>query len=256
MSAGIRNTIISFTGRFTLLIILGLCFPILLFGQAIIGVKGGYNFSVPLTGSNGNPHHDADLSVSQNSYLLSAFYKSRIPDKLVNMGFEAEYFKTGLSGYQVDGGLGAGTIYDYDFTLHFLNLIVKPQFVFGSSFKFIINTGAYLGFIIKAKTTGNYSTYGPFPPTSGQIDENTNLHFNTVNLGFLGGIGAEYPVSERFVINVEADFLVGITHLANSSLSDAFFNLFNTQISAGLAYKINRTGNPDKEKKKIDWYEN
>jgi hypothetical protein len=236
-----------------LLIIVLLAFiPVFSFSQILIGVKGGYNFSAPLENPNGNPD-DADLSITKNSYLISAFYKSRIPKKVVNLGFEAEYYKTGLSGHQRDGGLGSGTIYDYNFTLHFLNLIVKPEFVFGSKFKFIINSGAYFGILLKVNTTGNWKTYGPPPASSGEINETKNHYFNTLNFGFLGGFGAEYPVSNRLIINLEANYTFGITNLASSSLSSVFFNLINAQLSLGLAYKINWIRKSDKEKKKIDW---
>jgi hypothetical protein len=225
------------------------------FSQGLIGVKAGYNFSVPLENSNKDPHHDADLSVTQNSYLLSAFFKSRLPEKVVNWGLEAEYFKSGLSGDQTVGGNGGGTIYDYDFTLHFLNLIIKPEFVFGSKWKFIINSGVYVGILLKVNTTGSWKTYG-FPPTSsGEINETKNHYFNPLNFGFLGGIGTEYPVSNRLLINLEANYTFGITNLAGSSLSDSFFNLFNAQLSVGLAYRFNPIRNADKDKKKIDWYD-
>lgn len=229
--------------------------PLYCFTQVLIGVKGGYNFSVPMENSNKNPHKDADLSVEQNSFLVSAYCKSRVSGKIVNWGAEAEYFKTGLSGYQADGGLGAGTIYNYNFTLHFLNLYVKPEFVFGSKWKFTINTGAYFGILLKVFTSGNWQTYGPPPVSSGEIDESINHYFSVINFGFLGGIGTEYPVSNRFLIDLEANYTFGITNLAHNSLSSAFFNLFNVQLSAGLAYKINWTGNPGKKNKKTDWYE-
>lgn len=213
--------------------------PNICFGQYLIGMKAGYNFSVPLENSNSNPHHDADLSITQNSYLISTFFKSRLPDKVVNWGFEAEYYRTGLSAHQTIGGNGGGTIYDYDFTLHFLNLIFEPALVFGSKWKFIINSGVYFGILLKVKTTGNWETYGFPPVSSGEINETKNQYFNPVNFGFLSGIGTEYPVTDRLIINLEANYTFGVTNLANNSLSEGFFNLLNSQLSVGLAYKFN-----------------
>ncbi len=218
--------------------------------------------SAPLENSNGNPHRDADLSVNQNSFLLSAFVKSRVPKKIVNFGFAAEYYKTGLTGSQSVGGNGSGTYNTFNFTLHFLNLIIKPEFVFGSKWKFIINSGVYVGILLNVNTTGTWTTYGPGPVTSGLINENSNHYFQNSNVGFLGGFGTEYPISKRILINLEANYTFGITNLANGSLSTVFFNLLNARLSIGAAYRFNtkKKNSKDKgeEKKKnyLDWFEN
>jgi len=234
-----------------------LLMPVLGIGQILVGINGGYNMSAPLANSNGSPHYDATLSVSQNSFLVSAFVKRRIPHKIVNVGYAAEYYKTGLTGYQSKGDLGEGTHYNYNFTLHFLNLMVKPEFVFGSKWKFIINSGAYLGILLHVNTTGTYGTYGPPPNSKGIIDESSNHYFNIVNFGFFSGLGTEFPVSDRIIINAEANMTFGITDLASGSLSSVFFNLLNLQLSAGVAYKFNwmKRSDKDKTKKKKDWYE-
>ncbi|MCK9423461.1 MAG: PorT family protein [Bacteroidales bacterium] len=239
----------------SIFLFLFLLMPVLGIGQILIGINGGFNMSVPLANSNTNPYHDASLSINQNSYLVSVFVKRRIPHKVVNLGYAAEYCKTGLTGHQSKGGLGGGTNYNYNFTLHFLNLMVKPEFVFGSKWKFIINSGAYFGILLHVHTTGNWTTYGPNPVTSGVIIENTNNYFQYLNFGFLGGIGTEYPVTDRIIINLEADYMFGITNIAKGSLSSEFFNLLNGQLTVGVAYKFNWIKRNDKEKKKIDWYE-
>ena len=224
-------------------------------GQILVGINGGFNMSVPLANSNTNPHYDASLSVSQNSFLVSAFVKPRIPNKVMNIGYAAEYYKTGLTGNQSIGGLGSGTSYKYAFTLNFLNFMVKPEFVFGSKWKFIVNTGAYLGILLYGNTTGEYNTYGPEPYSKGNINSSSNNYFNFLNFGFLSGLGTEFPLSERIIINMEANTTFGITHLANSSLSSVFFNLLNLQLSLGIAYKFNWKKRSEIEKKKIDWYD-
>ena len=241
----------------SIFLLLFLLMPVLGIGQILVGINGGFNMSAPLANSDQNPHYDATLSVSQNSFLVSTFVKRRIPHKIVNVGYAAEYYKTGLTGHQSKGGLGGGTNYSYNFTLHFLNLMVKPEFVFGSKWKFIINSGAYLGILLQVNTTGTYGTYGPPPSSKGIIDESSNHYFNTINFGFFSGLGTEFPVSDRIIINAEANTTFGITNLANGSLSSVFFNLLNLQLSVGVAYKINGMKQSDKEKakKKKDWYE-
>ena len=221
--------------------------PILSFGQILIGMKGGYHFSVPLQNSSEKSYSDADLWITQNSYLISGFIKSRIQNKIFNWGAEVEYYKTGLSGHQTSGGLGAGTIYNYNFLLNNLNLILKPEFVFGSRWKFIINTGAYVGILLNVRNTGDWKTYGPPPITTGELDETKNHYFNTLNFGFLGGFGTEFPISNPIIINLEANCTIGITNLAKP-LSSVFFNLLDLKLSTGLAYKINCTSKGDKEK--------
>jgi len=143
----------------------------------------------------------------------------------------------------------------YNFSVPFKNLIVKPEFVFGSRWKFIINAGAYFGILLKVKTTGEWETYGPYPYLSGGINETKNNYFNTVNFGLVGGIGTEYPISNRVIINLEANYLFGTTNLTSNALSSVFFNLLNAQLSVGLAYKINWIKKSGKERKKIEWYE-
>jgi len=227
-------------------------FPFLGYGQVLIGINGGFNFSTPLGNSNTNPHHDVDLSINKNGVLVSVFVKNRIPNKIVNIGGAAEYYNTVLTGNQQIGGGGGGTNYHYDFTLHFLNIMVKPEFVFGSKWRFIINSGAFLGILLHGNTTGVWQTYGFPPVTNGVINENTNHYFNNLNFGFLGGIGTECPITDRIIINLEANYTFGITNLAKSSLTKGVFNLLNAQLSVGLAYKFNWVKKTGKEKKKID----
>jgi hypothetical protein len=242
-------------------LLLYIIFPSWGFGQIFLGINGGYNFSMPIGNSNGSPHSDASLSVDQNSPLISVFVKNRIPNKVANLGYAAEYYQTGLKGHQSIGGNGSGTAYKYNFNLHFLNLILKPEFVFGSKWKFIINTGVYLGILLHCNTKGDSTTYGPGSVYSGVINETTNHYFKTVNLGLLGGFGTEYPVSDRIVINLEAICTFGITNLASGSLSSSFFNFINTQISFGAAYKFSYKSRPPQEKGKenkknyLDWYD-
>ena len=48
----------------------------------------------------------------------------------MNIGYAAEYYKTGLTGNQSIGGLGSGTSYKYAFTLNFLNFITTDRLTF------------------------------------------------------------------------------------------------------------------------------
>jgi len=234
------------------LVFVAILIPSLSDGQILIGMKGGYDLLLPIGNSNTNPHHDASLDVEKNSYLLSCFAKERRPGKVINFGGEIQYYQANMTGHQRAGGLGAGTIYDYNFTLNFITGIFKPEFVFGSKYRFIINSGAFISLLVKGDATGTWSTYGPPPYQEGTVDDKASKYFNTLSFGFLGGAGFECPLGKRIVFNLSSDGLIGITRL--SKITDQFFNLFSFQITGSLAYKINlkqKTGNSVK----TDWYE-
>jgi len=229
-----------------------LLIPSLCEGQILIGLKGGFNWITPIGNSNNNPYHDATLKVDQNSFLISLFIKDRRQGKITHLGGELEYYQANLSGNQIIGGHGSGTSYHYNFVLNYLNVIFKPEFVFGSKWRFIINSGVYLSILIGGNSTGDWSTYGQIPEPTGIINDNVSTYFNPINLGLLVGFGVEYPLGKRIVLNLSSDGLVGLTKLAQSSLTEKFFNLFSLQISCGVAYKIDRIKKIGKNKPQKD----
>jgi hypothetical protein len=222
----------------TVIGILIFCVSMATKGQLLVGVSGGYAFLGPIGKSNTNPHHDASFRSEGNSLLASVFVRERIPGKVFHIGGEVEYYQANLSAAQEIGGNGSGTSYKYNFTLNFLNVIVKPEFVFGKKWRFIINTGVYFSILVNGTATGSWITYGPSPVEKGTIDSTASSYFNQVGLGILGGVGLERTIGKRVVINLGANGLIGISHLARSSLFDGFFNLISGQLSLGVAYQF------------------
>ncbi len=212
--------------------------PLLGSGQTLVGISCGYNFNLPIHISNGYSPTDVDLKVSRNNIVISAFLTKRTQKKIINFGYEVEYYRIGCTGQQYKGTVDSGKLYNYTFNAHFLNLMIFPEYVFGSKWKFIINTGAYLGILLNVKATGDWKTYGSVPVFSGMINEHNNHYFAHLTLGILVGVGIEYPVSDGIVINLRTNYTIGITRLLNYSFSNAYFTLLNFRMSIGGAFKI------------------
>jgi hypothetical protein len=237
---------------FSILILFASLLSPLCQGQILVGVKGGYNYITLIGNSNTNPHHDASFNVDHNNFLISFFVKDRQHTKTIHLGGELQYFQENISGNQSIGGNGSGEFYDYQFNLNFLNLIVKPEFVFGSNWSFIINSGIYLSILIDGNATGQWTTYGSIPMENGIINDKASKYFNSCNLGFLVGVGLEHTFGKRIVINLSSDGLIGVTKLANGSLTEKFLNNFSCQISCGIAYMIHSRNKKEGKKSQPD----
>jgi hypothetical protein len=221
----------------TLVFILLFFCPSLSTGQILLGIKAGYGLLASIGKS--NPPFDASLKVDDNCFFIAIPVKERRPNKITNLGGEIQYYQVKMSGHQIVGGLGQGANCNYNINLNFLNLMIKPEFVFGTKIKFIVNTGLYFQILIQGILQGIYTTYGPPPLSEGIINNPASKYFNLINLGILGGIGIEIPVSKKIILNFSSDGLIGITRLAKSSLVENYFNLMSLQVSGCIVYNFN-----------------
>jgi len=227
--------------RLILFISLFILQPLILNCQVIIGLKIGYGFIFPFgnsINSNDYPFKDATLTNEKNCFFISGKISERSNNRMFNLGGEIEYYNVNLSGFQVTGDLNNWTRYTYEFDLNFLNLIFNPEFVFGSKYKFIINTGVYMQILIAGKANGIW-----FKPNDylnrHSFEASASYFFNSLNLGLTSGLGLEMPISKRIFLNLHSGILIGITRLANKSLIDKFYNLISLQFSGGISYKFN-----------------
>lgn len=238
--------------RLSAVLVIILLMPLSGATQVLVGVKAGWNASLPV--GNGNAPPGTSTSVDRNSWLVEIFAQGRPEARVICFGVAAQYYSVGLSGVQTSGGHGAGTTTTYSCDLHYLNVLFKPEFVFGSRWKFIINTGVYVSMLLRENITGTWQSYGPPPGTSGTIDGSEQQYVQPITVGLLGGIGTEYPIFPRIILMLEADCTTAFSGFSRA-LNPDFTTLVNFQLTVGVAYRFGWNLSSQQEKKRVDWYQ-
>jgi hypothetical protein len=135
--------------------------------------------------------------------------------------------KDGMQPITMDIGLPPltmGTYYYADYynetILDYLEIPVQGRLTFGKKFRFFVNAGPYVGFLLRAKalTSGSSLIYmdsgGAMPVTPGPVpfDAKTNVKdsLKSTNLGVIAGGGVRHRLGTGDIM-LEARFQLGLT---------------------------------------------
>lgn len=138
--------------------------------------------------------------------------------------------------------------------LNYLEVPVLGRLTWGDRFKYYVNAGPYVGFLLsaKSKSSGNSQLYEDpqgkqvvLNPSTGQpvpaqsfnntSDIKNNLH--TANFGFCGGIGGIYAFNERQEIFLDLRAGMGIVSIEKDK-SNGDDKTGNAVIAVGYTYKL------------------
>jgi outer membrane protein W len=146
-----------------------------------------------------------------------------------NAGVSAEYYfsdRWGIKGkltYDQKGwGNGYLTLYDdngnsseidgVNFHLNYLTIPVMADWHFGRMRNWYLNFGPYVGVLLNASESSNSGA-------------DIKSLFNTTDVGFAGGIGVKFPISNSVKLFIEADGQSGFTNIFKDSGGETVQNV-------------------------------
>jgi len=182
------------------------------FAQSQIGLKIGY--LMPSYKITSTPPNSTEEFSMQNGMNYTLNYKRRWPG-LFNFGAELEYHQIQSHFKMQYKSLGADVNRDVNFTTHYLNIRLLPEFVYGKKLKTYFQVGPYMGFLLSSNATGvrilTDNTTGEV-----KIYENTSAsdNFPGIDWGIFVGLGAEYPISKHLKLGFDAQYSRGFAGFA------------------------------------------
>lgn len=236
------------------------------FSQTIsAGVNGG--ISIPRLKSSG----DNEISKDYSSRLAATF------GLFTDIGITQQFSIKAAVNYAGQGGkregmqpvtaippalaqmLPAGTMLYADFknesVLNYLEIPVTAKFAWGSTLKYYLNAGPYVGVLLNAsqKTDGNSGLYfdkagtqpvtiqgQPLPPQSFKTDTDIKKDINPLNVGITGGIGLAYAMGGSGEIILDARGAYGLTTIQKDTEANGKSHTGGLFLTLGYAYALRR----------------
>ena len=215
--------------------------PFTSFAQFSIGIKAGYNYFIILDNAEQDPHYTAKYSSCDNSFYTGISGDMALT-KHFKAGAELEYMNYSF-GVQSDyGGLGGGTETDLHYDLGYLNLVFMPEFAFGRKWKFLLNPGIYLGFLLHSHVEGTTSSWIMGEPSYAHdtLDSSAQSEFNEINLGIRLGIGVSVQLSKRIDLILESRYAVSISKITGTTRWGGDCRFLDLGLSFGVSYRLSR----------------
>ncbi|MBS1654688.1 MAG: PorT family protein [Bacteroidetes bacterium] len=133
--------------------------------------------------------------------------------------------------------------------LNYIEVPVLAKMYLGKKQKVYVDLGPNAGFLVSAKTKTSGSSYiyldkaGTMPasPSAQSFDATTDVKqdINTVNFGFAGGGGVNFPMGKNMIF-ADARFAYGITNVQKDSEKNGKSHAGNIVISAGYAFRLGK----------------
>lgn len=134
-----------------------------------------------------------------------------------------------------------GAPYNYRRTLNYLQIPVLAHIYFGRRGRFFFNAGPEIGFLIGESTSANFNpadmaTLPDFPNTNRMNTQMTLKAQNKIDYGISAGLGAEFNITPKHAVSLEARFYYGLGNVFKSARTD-HFNASNAMaVSATVGY--------------------
>jgi hypothetical protein len=177
-----------------------------------IGAEGGFS----LASLRGNEFIDKYHS-SKIGYTGGLFFQYNFR-RIISMRTGMYYERKGSSFdfYAVnDVGEDIGVIHGYEnFDYLTVPLLLILRATFGKKLTYFINTGPYIGFLLKE--TEHTDALQNFPETNANETE----FFNKTEVGLSAGTGLSFTLKQKFSFSFEVRDNLGLTNTRKQSISD------------------------------------
>lgn len=134
------------------------------------------------------------------------------------------------------------TDFSYSRTLTYIQLPLLTHIYFGSEkFKFFINLGPSVGYMISSKISSNFDYENPameqdFPIENRHVNQMSMPIKNKFDYGILGGAGIELIVNKRHSLFLEGRYYYGLGNIFSAKKKDEFSASRGNSIEVTLGY--------------------
>ena len=133
--------------------------------------------------------------------------------------------------------------------LKYLEIPVLAKLEWGNKFRYFVNAGPYIGFLMSAKqqTDGNSGLYldesgsaaiPGVPSISFTKETDVKDNLNTVNVGLTAGGGLKYVLAERHELILDARAAYGLTHLQKDTEANGKTKTGGVFVSLGYGFRL------------------
>ncbi len=225
-----------------ILILLFISISTLISAQNQIGINLGYGipyYKIDISESNQNNNMDISYKTNQ-AYNISLVYKKLWPG-LVSFGSSISYQFHSIHVNESSQYKTSSIITDADYKLNYINIKAFPEFAYGDKFRFYFQVGPSLAILFDSSVDGYTDIITPLV-TGGEskirniLSGDASGTFNMFSFGFFGGMGIDFPISDKIVLSSSIKYQHSINswfEQYENTYSDRslFFNI-------GCSYKI------------------
>lgn len=178
-----------------------------------IGVKGGVDFSRVFF----NPSVDQKMKIGMSGGFMFRYIEENHFGLIAELNFVQR-------GWEEDF---EDAPYNYSRTLNYLELPVMAHIFFGRRGKFFFNAGPQVGLFLGDKVKANFNpskmTSLPGFPVNNRMNQQMLLDVKQkIDYGISAGLGAEFNLSKRNSIALEARFYYGLGNIFSAKRSDVY----------------------------------
>ena len=217
-------------------------------GDFTIGARGGVNISKLCCGS---MELNEDYVFGEGpSFGITASYSF---SKYIYLVAELDYATQGgkRNGMQAITPGTSNILYakfDNKTVLNYLELPVMARLTMGDKFKYYVNAGPYIGYLLSAKnvTSGSSAVYSDKAGT--KIEHNGLQSFNsdkdikdqmqTINFGLCGGIGGGYTFGKHGIW-LDGRYVLGMPNIRKNTAVNGENSTGSIMAGIGYTYTIN-----------------
>ena len=235
--------------RSTVLLISLLFVSVFSFAQTTsIGFFGGANFS-SINGTYYAHGYGSTLIKSSTGVQFGFIFDYALTESL-SLYSDPAYIQKGFK-YENDTELDGGPGFLGENKFQYIQLPLTLKLKLFKSKVFYVRSGLYMSFLLNANITDefNYAPHPDNPPTQ-YTDEEIKDQMNPSTLGFVMGMGADIPLSDKLNLIIDATYLMDVSDAmkdVNYNYWGYKSNLYQTVtsvrnrsfvLSAGLAFKL------------------
>lgn len=214
-----------------------------------VGARGGVNISRLCCGSmelNEDYKFGEGPSIGLTaSYGISDHFSIMAELNMATQGGK----KNGMQA--VTPGTNGSVLYanfDNKTVLNYLELPILARVTFGEKFKYYINAGPYVGYLLSARnvTSGSSMLYSDKAGThveysavqNFESDKKVTDQFTTINYGLTGGVGAGYMFAKHGVW-LDGRYVLGIPNIRKNTLINGENSTGSIMVGLMYTYNLN-----------------
>ncbi len=222
------------------------CTSCLIYGQTLLGIKGGLNFSTIFQPFNANSSNNHRFT-SYPSFCFEFNLKGRKPTHF-HAGLAISYSQDSFKDqFESEGHFPIGKNITYN--VQCVRITIFPELTVGKRCQFFFNLSPYLNIVINSSKSGSTWSYeyigSYYELVYKNVNGSANDDFCKTVIGFQESVGFCYQINSWFGITFEENGSISCINLDPKTKS-SLGNTIGLKLLLGVAFTI-----PSKTKDKI-----
>lgn len=217
-----------------LMLALAVCFTTVASAQISVGGKLGMNLA-SVSGS--DKADDTKMVMCMAIGAIGNYTLTEMFSVQAELNYEGK--GVGMKDFSESGNGWTSEQKNSKVKLGYLTIPILAKATFGNGTKFFVNAGPYFGFLMSAKSKGDYtytSTIDPSMNQSDSYDEDVKKYYKGFDFGVLIGGGAIFPINDDMDAIADLRYNMGLSKLGDEGDAKVFNSVIG--INIGVIYKL------------------